>query len=170
VTAVDLQRFEQIWCVDFEFISKPGEHPDVLCLCALELHTGQSLRLWEDQLGAAPPYRIDDGAVFVCFSAIAECACHRSLGWPLPKHVIDLSPMLAYPKLESLRQLRHTRSKMRWIKLAVGADGRNRTVLWTHVSKTGRSQPKASKWIFSPAVWLRFLIKPEPGRAIAYID
>ena len=28
----------------------------------------------------------------------------------------------------------------------------------------------ASQWIFSPAVWLRSLIKPGPGRAIAYID
>ena len=26
------------------------------------------------------------------------------------------------------------------------------------------------RWIFSPAVWLRFLIKPGPGRAIAYVD
>jgi DNA polymerase-1 len=34
-----------------------------------------------------------------------------------------------HPQLESLRQLRHTRDKMRRIKLAVGADGRNRTVL-----------------------------------------
>ena len=76
----------------------------------------------------------------------------------------------AYPQTESLRQLRHTRNKMRKVKLAIGADGRNRTVLWPFVSKTGRSQPKASEWIFSPAVWLRFLIKPEPGRAIAYID
>jgi hypothetical protein len=42
--------------------------------------------------------------------------------------------------------------------------------LWTHASKTSRSQPKASQWIFSPAVWLRFSIKPGPGRAIAYID
>jgi hypothetical protein len=345
----DLERFEQIWCVDFEFISKPGEHPDVLCLCALELRSGQSFKMWENQFGAAPPYRIDDGAAFVCFSAMAECTCHLALGWTLPKNVIDLSPMFrchingrvppaagkglvgalshfgldsvgekykeamrtrilagrpysqeergriltycfsdvinlgpllekllahvnldiglhwgefaavsaqmehngvpldmeivpqlqdkhvwdfirdalipkineqygvyvlnkdggwhwndnlfeaccarfgidwprhengkldlraktfdsmakAYPQMELLRQLRHTRNKMRRIRLAVGSDGRNRTTLWTHVSKTGRSQPKASRWIFSPAVWLRILIKPEPGRAIAYID
>ena len=77
----------------------------------------------------------------------------------------------AYPETEpSLRQLRHARNKMRRVKLAIGADGRNRTVLWPFVSKTGRSQPKASEWIFSPAVWLRSLIKPRPGRAIAYID
>src|SRR5262249_46656487 len=47
----------------------------------------------------------------------------------------------AFPELESLRQLRHARDKMRKIKLAVG-----------------------------PAVWLRSLLKPGPGRAVAYID
>jgi hypothetical protein len=75
-----------------------------------------------------------------------------------------------WPQLEDLRQLRHARDKMRKIKLEVGADGRNRTVLWPFKAKTSRTQPKASKWIFSPAVWLRSLIKPEPGTAVAYID
>jgi len=74
-----------------------------------------------------------------------------------------------WPQLEELRQLRHARNKMRKIKLKVGADGRNRTVLWPFQSKTSRTQPKASQWIFSPAVWLRSLIKPEPGMAVAYI-
>jgi hypothetical protein len=76
----------------------------------------------------------------------------------------------SWPQLEELRQLRHTRDKMRKIKLAVGADGRNRTVLWPFKAKTSRTQPKAAQWIFSPAVWLRSLIKPEPGMAVAYID
>ena len=75
-----------------------------------------------------------------------------------------------HAQLEELRQLRHARDKMRKIKLAVGADGRNRTVLWPFKSKTGRTQPKASQWIFSPAVWLRSLIKPGPGIAVAYVD
>ena len=69
----------------------------------------------------------------------------------------------AWPQLEDLRQLRHARDKMRKVKLAVGADGRNRTVLWPFKAKTSRTQPKASQWIFSPAVWLRSLIKPGPG-------
>jgi hypothetical protein len=76
----------------------------------------------------------------------------------------------AYPQLEKLRQLRYVRDKMRTVKLAVGADGRNRTVLWPFKAKTSRTQPKASQWIFSPAVWLRSLIKPEPGVAVAYVD
>jgi DNA polymerase-1 len=75
-----------------------------------------------------------------------------------------------FPELEPLRQLRHTRDKMRKIKLAVGPDGRNRTVLWPFKSKTSRTQPKAAQWSFSPAVWLRSLIKPGPGMAVAYID
>ena len=75
-----------------------------------------------------------------------------------------------HPQLEDLRQLRHARDKMRRVKLTVGEDGRNRTVLWPFKAKTSRTQPKASQWIFSPAVWLRSLIRPEPGRAVAYID
>jgi hypothetical protein len=75
-----------------------------------------------------------------------------------------------WPQLEELRQLRHARDKMRKVKLAVGQDGRNRTVLWPFKAKTSRTQPKAAQWIFSPAVWLRSLIKPEPGTAVAYID
>jgi DNA polymerase I len=76
----------------------------------------------------------------------------------------------AFPELESLRQLRHARDKMRKVKLAVGSDGRCRTVLWPFKAKTSRTQPKAAEWLFSPAVWLRSLLKPGPGRAIAYID
>jgi DNA polymerase-1 len=75
-----------------------------------------------------------------------------------------------WPQLEELRQLRYARDKMRKVKLAVGRDGRNRTVLWPFKAKTSRTQPKAAQWIFSPAVWLRSLIKPEPGMAVAYID
>ena len=75
-----------------------------------------------------------------------------------------------WPQLEELRQLRHARDKMRKVKLTVGSDGRNRTVLWPFKAKTSRTQPKASPWIFSPAVWLRSLIKPAPGMAVAYID
>src|SRR5262249_29781067 len=101
----------------------------------------------------------------------------EGIGWPLlesgkfnmkRKTFEDMSK--GWPQLEELRQLRHARDKMRKVKLAVGTDGRNRTVLWPFKAKTSRTQPKASQWIFSPAVWLRSLIKPEPGMAVAYVD
>jgi DNA polymerase-1 len=356
VTAISdpLSRFDEIWCFDFEFISKPGERPDIVSLAAVEFRSGRTIALWRDELdalGTQPPYRTDAKALFVSFVANAEIGCHLQLGWPIPKNIFDLNPIFrnltngrttpegkglvgllrhfgldvvdaklkdamhkrilegwpftpaeqaqilrynigdaqaleqllplvlpaierfdialywgefaavsaliehhgvpidmvnyplladkkiwrdirddvvptvdaqygvyvhnaagdwvfskerwiaylkreglydlwprlesgtldmrrktfenmsrGFPKLEALRQLRHTRDKMRKVKLAVGHDGRNRTVLWPFKSKTGRTQPKAAEWIFSPAVWLRSLIKPEPGMAVAYID
>jgi DNA polymerase I len=350
VTPTELP-FEEIWLHDFEFVSQPGEHPDIVCLVAQELRSGQTIRLWHDELGGRPPYRTDDKVLFVSFVANAECSCHLSLRWPLPARVLDLSPVFrnlvngrsapegkgligalryfnldaigakqkdamhkrimqgwpftpeerhkillycesdvealqrllpkilaepefdlgtalyhgefaavsaqmehsgvpidmevfpqladkkiwqavrdamvpaidaqygvyvrdrtgnwsfnmelfgaylaragitgwpllesgklnmrrktfedmskGWPQLEALRQLRYARDKMRKVKLAVGHDGRNRTVLWPFKAKTSRTQPKASQWIFSPAVWLRSLIKPEPGMVVAYID
>ena len=345
-----LPGLEEVVLWDFEYVSKPGERPDVVCLAWHLLSTGQTYRLWRDQLGDTPPFRTDDRTLFVCFVANAELGCHLSLGWPLPVNVLDLNPefrritngrkvpsgrgllgamayykldainvkqkeanqkrisqgwpftpeekatfleyvgsdvdamvrllpemlpeigdlglaMLrgasvaalaqmehhgvpidreifpqladdrawayardamvpsvdaaygvyvyddasgdwefsmerfaaylereritwpltetgrlstseevfqsmgkAYPQLESLRQLRHARNKMRKIELAVGADSRNRTVLWPFKAKTSRIQPEASRWIFSPATWLRSLVRPEPGFAIAYLD
>jgi DNA polymerase I len=108
---------------------------------------------------------------------IAYLAREGITGWPLlesgklnmrRKTFEEMSK--GWPQLEELRQLRHARDKMRKVKLAVGADARNRTVLWPFKSKTSRTQPKAAQWIFSPAVWMRSLIKPEPGMAVAYID
>jgi len=76
----------------------------------------------------------------------------------------------AYPQLEPLRQLRHALSKMRLSELAVGADGRNRCLLSPFRSRTGRNQPSNSRFIFGTSSWLRSLIKPGPGRGVAYID
>jgi DNA polymerase-1 len=76
----------------------------------------------------------------------------------------------AYPVLQPLRELRASLSEMRLSSLAVGKDGRNRTVLWPFGAKSGRNTPKASQFIFGPATWLRGLIKPGRGRAVAYVD
>src|SRR5262249_25563922 len=54
--------------------------------------------------------------------------------------------------------------------LIVGTDGRNRCLLSAFGSRTGRNQPSNSRFIFGPATWLRSLIRPAPGRAVAYVD
>jgi hypothetical protein len=87
-----LDDFEEVVLADFEFVPKPGECPDVVCLGARELRSGRTFRLWRDQLGSTPPYRTDARALFVCFVANAELGCHLALGWPLPANVLDLSP------------------------------------------------------------------------------
>ena len=69
-----------------------------------------------------------------------------------------------------MRELRSALSEMRLNDLAVGSDGRNRTILSAFRSRTGRCQPSNTKYIFGPSVWLRGLIKPPEGWGIAYID
>ena len=96
MTAADLP-FEQIWFADFEYISKPGELPDVICLCARELRSGQTIRLWrgdETFWLELPPYRIDDqSSSSSALSLMLKCLCHLTLGWPLPRNVLDLYPI-----------------------------------------------------------------------------
>jgi hypothetical protein len=69
-----------------------------------------------------------------------------------------------------MRELRVSLSKLRLSGLTVGADARNRTMLSPFGASTGRNTPSTTKSIFGPAVWLRGLIKPAPGRAVAYVD
>jgi len=75
-----------------------------------------------------------------------------------------------YPAVAPLRELRSSLAELRLNDLAVGHDGRNRTVLWAFQARTSRNQPSNSKFIFGPSVWLRSLIKPSPSMAVAYID
>jgi DNA polymerase I len=340
-STVDLLPFREIWAVDFEFGSEPGENPEPVCLVAWELRSGRKVRLWRDEFGTAPPYPTGSTALFVAYYASAEIGCHLTLGWPVPERVLDLftefrnrtngvptengsgllgalayhgldgigavekdemralilrggpwsdaeraaildycesdvaalarllPAMLPYidlpraplrgrymaalarmersgvpidtetlgrlryhwsdiqdqliadidanygvfegrtfktdrfanwlvrnnipwPRLESgrldlsddtfremaraypavapLRELRAALSEMRLSDLAVGRDGRNRTMLSAFRARTGRNQPSNTKFIFGPSVWLRGLIKPPPGYGIAYID
>jgi len=69
-----------------------------------------------------------------------------------------------------LRELRSTLSTLRSFDLAVGLDGRNRTLLGQYGTITARCAPRASEFLFGPARWIRGLLKPEEGRAIAYLD
>jgi DNA polymerase I len=337
--------FREIWCIDTEFIARPGENPEPVCVVAKEVGTGRLVRLWRDQFGPEPPFSIDDGTLFVAYYASAEIGCFLALGWPVPTRILDLYaefrletnalavaegrgllgalsrhhisritseekkagrdlvmrggpwtdaerleilgycetdvvglpallesmlPAIArssqslgqallrgrytaavaamertgvpidtetlatlragwsgikadlirevdtaygvfengtfksglfakyladrgiawpktdtgrlrldedtkdmakiHPELAPLRELRHSLSELRLENLAFGADGRNRTMLSPFGATSGRNTPSANRFIFGPSVWLRGLIKPGPGRAIAYID
>jgi len=101
---------------------------------------------------------------------------HR-IPWPrLDSGRLDLSDAAfrqmakAHPRVSPMRELRSALSDLRLNDLAVGQDGRNRTVLSAFRSRTGRNQPSNTRYIFGPSVWLRSLIKPPPGFGVAYID
>jgi hypothetical protein len=101
----------------------------------------------------------------------------QDIAWPrLPSGELQLDRdafkmmALRYPQVAELRELRKTLAEMREIKLTVGRDGRNRTILSPFQSKTGRNQPSTTKFIFGLPAWARSLIKPEPETALAYLD
>jgi DNA polymerase-1 len=346
IGSVSSLPFAEIWLVDTEFIEPPGERPAVVCLVAQELRSGRTIRIWQDEFPDAPPFRIDEEALFVAYAADAELKCFHELGWPAPERVLDLhaefrartsgmdksqrhglldaltfhglphitseqkqagralvmkgppwsaaerreilgycesdvtpmGPLLermlprirdhrlglgrallrgryvsavaamelegvpidvptltairdhrdvikldlvrevdqaygvyegptfkesrfealldghgiawprtdkghlsleekvfraacdTYPWLHPLRELRDFLSKLKLEALEVGQDGRNRTALMPFVTKTGRNAPSNTKFVYGPSKWIRHLIKPEPGTALAYID
>ena len=75
-----------------------------------------------------------------------------------------------YPAVQPLHELRKTLDDLKLNKLAVGQDRRNRTILSPFAAKTGRNQPSPTKFVFGPSKWVRGLIKPAEGMALAYCD
>jgi DNA polymerase I len=73
------------------------------------------------------------------------------------------------PELEDLRQMRKTFSAMKTFDLPAGPDGRCRTDVSPWHTITGRNQPRKG-FVFALPKWVRFLIKPAPGRALLYSD
>ena len=107
----------------------------------------------------------------------ARWLAENDIPWPhLPSGALSLDDdtframAKTYPAVAPLRELRHALAELRLEAIAVGSDGRNRCLLSPFQSRTGRNQPSNVKYIFGPSVWLRGLIRPQPGRAIAYID
>ena len=76
----------------------------------------------------------------------------------------------SHTQVAALHELRIILAQMRTLKLHVGTDGRNRTLLSPFASKTGRNQPSTTKFIFGNSAWLRSLIKPQKGFGLAYVD
>jgi hypothetical protein len=89
--------FREIWCVDFEFypgrgLLNGGRHGDQitpLCLVAHEMRSGRNIRLWQDEFGPFPSYRLDSDSLFVGYNVAAEFGCHIALGWGEPARCLD---------------------------------------------------------------------------------
>jgi hypothetical protein len=107
----------------------------------------------------------------------AKLVAALDIPWPLLESgQLDLSDdtfrqmAKSYAVVSPYRELRSSLSDLRLNDLAVGSDGRNRTILSAFRSLTGRNQPSNTRFIFGPSVWLRGLIRPPPGCAVAYVD
>lgn len=85
--------WRSIWAADFEFIQPPGSRVDrVVCLVARDLISGETVRLFEDDLRRAhqPPFPTGPDDLFVAYFASAELSCFLALNWPSPPNILDL--------------------------------------------------------------------------------
>src|SRR5262249_23895377 len=112
----------------------------------------------QDQLIAAidANYGVYDGRTFKA-DRFAAWLVQRDIPWPLlSSGHLDLSndtfrqQARAYPGVSPLRELRSSLSGLRLNDLAVGRDGRNRTVLSAFRPRTGRNQPRNTRYTFAP--------------------
>jgi DNA polymerase-1 len=89
--------FPEIWNVDAEYYPGPGlDHGGVegdpstpLLLVAHEMRSGRTVRLWQDELGRFPPYRLDNSALFISYLLTAEFGFHIANGWGEPACALD---------------------------------------------------------------------------------
>ena len=122
-------------------------------------------------------YGVYEGTTFK-LERFARWLVGRGIPWPLLETgQLDLSDdtfrqqAKAHPAVAELRELRAALGQMRLFEdLAVGPDGRNRTSIAPLRARTGRNQPSNARFIFGPSRWLRSLIKPALGMAVAYVD
>ena len=121
-------------------------------------------------------YGIYEGQTFKMVR-FAEYLARNGIPWPLTntgKLATDddtfKAMALEFPQLRPLRELRKTLVRLRLNELTVGSDGRNRCSIFAFRSKTGRNQPSNARFIFGLPAWVRGLIRPDWGRAIAYVD
>jgi DNA polymerase family A len=84
--------FAEVWLADFEFSAPPGNRPTPICMVAHEIGSGQTIKLFGDELHKRnrAPYCTGPDSLFVAYFASAEFSCHLTLGWPLPTNVLDL--------------------------------------------------------------------------------
>ncbi len=87
-----LDRFREVWFVDFEFRVTDGGLPEPICMVAKEMQTRRTVSVWKDQFAELqrPPFDIGNLSLFVAFFASAEFSCFLALKWPLPVNVLDL--------------------------------------------------------------------------------
>ncbi|PWT93554.1 MAG: DNA polymerase I [Proteobacteria bacterium] len=89
--------FEEIWAIDTEFYPGPGfasggksgDAATPLCLVALEMRSGRIIRLWQNEFGPFPPYRLDAGTLIMGYMLSAEFGSHIALGWGCPARALD---------------------------------------------------------------------------------
>lgn len=87
-----LNRFDEIWMVDTEFVPCPGNPLIPVCLSATEYRSGKTVELFLEHEGqqANNPLSFGPNSLIASYSGTAEMAFFLAMGWPLPQNFLDL--------------------------------------------------------------------------------
>jgi hypothetical protein len=86
-----LDQYNEIVLADFEFIEPEGESVQrVVCGVFSLLRAGKTIKLFEHELEAEPPFSTGPDTLYISFNVVAEIGCHLKLNWPTPQRVLDL--------------------------------------------------------------------------------
>ena len=100
--------YDEVWALDFEYISEPGAQPVPVCMVAKELNSGRLIRLWQDDLPAGhhsapmtghclspitaqprcPVSWLWDGQYRPGFSTCSQNSGTKQTAWPCPVGVV----------------------------------------------------------------------------------
>ncbi len=85
-------NFDQLWVIDFEFISPDGETPKPVCLVGEEIKSGKVEKLWlgGDSTQPAPTFLNTPNVLIIAYYASAEMGCYLALNWKMPHLILDL--------------------------------------------------------------------------------
>ena len=163
-------------------MEKTGLPLDATMLNALNNHAEGIKKLLIEKLDKYKFY--EDGVLKR--ANIAKYVAEHGILWPklksgqlnLQRDIVKARAEI-YPEFEDFAELYISMAQLRGLKpskdntknskkISVGEDGRHRFNIWPFSAKTGRNAPR--QFIFNCPSWMRGLIKPEKGRALAYID
>jgi DNA polymerase I len=86
-------NFKRVVVGDFEYEVTDGGLPNPLCFVGYvldeHLERVDTIRLWRDEFGSAPPFDIGPDTIFAAYSAWAEMTCFMQLGWRFPTYIFD---------------------------------------------------------------------------------
>jgi DNA polymerase-1 len=93
-----------------------------------------------------------------------------STGWYSQDKDVMRDMAVIYPAIRRVREAMDFYGQVKTLQLTVGQDGYARTPLWPISTKTGRCAPSTTKFVFNLPAWLRSVIQPPEGYALAYLD
>ena len=121
-------------------------------------------------------YRVFEG-VTVSQKRFAAYLAREAIAWPRLEDGglrLDDATFRQRAKSEArvapLRELREALSQVRGHSVEVDGDGFSRVSLRPYTSKTARSQPSNSRYLFGTARWVRSFIRAPEGYTFAYLD